>query len=628
MNGSSAEKASDPQASNRRDRTPGEDACTTYVESGHWTAILDSISELKDSLEEDLNVIESGDVVLQAPAPDGPDLLFGGYKHIRKQNILAAIPPRSIVDRLVSKCFTSVEIAPVILHSPTFLDEYERFWDNPHETPTLWIGLLFGIMCLGVLYQQLLPDESALESHSRNYLDAKHQIQIYREKTAQCLILGNYIKSAPFAIETLLLYMHAEYLRKDDTATSPWVLLGIIVRLALRMGYHRDAAQFSRITPFQAEMRRRVWAVIFMMDALASGQFGLPRMVRASQSNVEEPRSLLDSDIREDMTELPAARPEEVQTPVRYIVAKNKLIAALGKISDLDTLAQRPVYAEILRLDGILHKAHDSIPQWLTMRPMTKSIIDSAAVITQRIYVVLIFYRAKCTLHRPYLLQARNDKRYMYSRTACIEAACEILNIQQILGQETQVGGRLHDDRGLVLSLVKSDFILASTILCVDVNQNLAEYVAADARESSTLKAPSEDVLKALDGAYRIWVGASDSSQEVQQAARVLRTILDRVQQMETRTLTGFELNTASGPTTRKNANLPSTLAGRSHISDSPNAMNAGLVASNPMFVPDLPGKAFNVFADFSEIDYEMVSFFFFQQPRRSPLSSRKNATT
>ena len=189
-----------PETSKRLGRMELENAGTLFVESTHWTAILDSISELKDSLEDDHDGNELGNVPMEVASLDRPELLFGGYKHIERQDILAAIPPRPTVDRLISRCFSSMEIAPVILHSPTFLDEYERFWDDPQEASVLWIGLLFGMMCLAVLYQQFTPDESSQQLNPRGDLEPGRQIQVYREKLSQCLIIGNYTRAAPFAL--------------------------------------------------------------------------------------------------------------------------------------------------------------------------------------------------------------------------------------------------------------------------------------------------------------------------------------------------------------------------------------------------------------------------------------------
>jgi len=307
------------------------------------------------------------------------------------------------------------------------------------------------------------------------------------------------------------------------------------VRLVLRMGYHRDASHFPRLSPFHAEMRRRAWALIIQLDVSSSAQVGLPRMIRASQPDTAEPRNLLDEDFDENVVDLSLHRPDTVQTPVQFLVAKNKLISIFGMISDLATSTRPPSHAEVMRLDRMLHDAYKAIPPGLHMRPMSKSIMDRADVILHRIYVTLLFHKAKCVLHRKYLLLARTDSRYTYSRTTCIEAALHILQCQCILNQEMQAGGRLYPDRWKVSSLVKQDFLLATTILCLDLDHHIAAEWSLESRKDRPDTNTSERVIQALNDSYQIWLRSSNSSREAQMAVEALRIVLGKAQKMSMR---------------------------------------------------------------------------------------------
>ena len=264
----------------------------------------------------------------------------------------------------------------------------------------MWIGELFGVMCLGAYYQQEpLPLIS----------DPKSLIPTYREKIIQCLVLGKYTKCAPYTIETLLLYLHLEYNQNEDKQMEIWVLLGVIVRLALRMGYHRDASHFPHVSTFEGEMRRRAWAVIISFDALASAQVGLPRMIRESHSDTAEPRNLLDEDLYQEMLTVLPSRPDTVQTLVQFIVAKNTIVGIYGKISDEITATESITYNEVMGLDKILGDTYASIPQGLQMRPVSDSSVDTPDVILHRSFLALLYHKAKCILHYRHMLPARTD---------------------------------------------------------------------------------------------------------------------------------------------------------------------------------------------------------------------------
>ena len=573
-----------------------EGAGTTWVESDHWTAILDGISELKGALEDISST--TGDDDLAIANSIGPQLLLGEQKSVKTQDVLAAIPCRSIVDRLVSQFVKEVEIAPMVLHIPTFLNEYEHFWDHQDETSIIWIGLLFAIMCLAVLHQQYGFETVSPVLNAQDGTDSGRLVQLYRTKIAQCLVLGNYTKPSRYAVETLLLYMHVEHFRSKDTETGLWILLGITLRLALRMGYHRDGSDFSQISPFHAEMRRRVWCILFMMDAGAAAQFGLPRMVQVTQSNTAEPRNLLDEDIQEDMCELPSARPESVHTPVQYFVAKNRLISVFGKISDLKTLTEPPDYADVLKLDTSLQSVYNSIPGPLVMRSMTKAILDSPAMIMQRVYVALIFFKAKCILHRTYLISNRTDQRYMYSRTACVEAALQILQIQQILDHETQAGGRLYDDRGKVSSPIRNDFLLATIILSVDVNRAIITGSTTTMLHIGKADVESsEKVMAALRNAHLIWLRSCDSSREARQAVRAIEVMLAKTQKAGASSSFLWERATVDSLSANDDPNL---------------ALDAMLINPNLVLFAEPQGTDIDAFLDLSPLDLEMPSNEFF----------------
>ena len=92
----------------------------------------------------------------------------------------------------------------------------------------------------------------------------------FRNLMAQCLTLADYTKPYPYLIESLIFHLHGDYCQSKEADVSVWVLVGVITRLAMRMGYHRDSKMFPNITPFQGEMRRRVWAFVRQADLLFS----------------------------------------------------------------------------------------------------------------------------------------------------------------------------------------------------------------------------------------------------------------------------------------------------------------------------------------------------------------------
>lgn len=103
------------------------------------------IAELRDYFDDDDDDARDGRITpaTEVPSPGATNLLIGSHSHTDEHSILAAIPSRSVVDRLISKYFRSMDLAPgmsfwlanyiptltkaVVVHSPTFLKEVRTY---------------------------------------------------------------------------------------------------------------------------------------------------------------------------------------------------------------------------------------------------------------------------------------------------------------------------------------------------------------------------------------------------------------------------------------------------------------------------------------------------------------------
>lgn len=68
-------------------------------------------------------------------------------------------------------------------------------------------------------------------------------IRTYRGCSSQCLVLSNYSQPGAYTLEVLLVYIEGEFVLSKDDMGMPYILVGVAVRLALRMGLHRDPSK-------------------------------------------------------------------------------------------------------------------------------------------------------------------------------------------------------------------------------------------------------------------------------------------------------------------------------------------------------------------------------------------------
>ncbi|KAI0403745.1 hypothetical protein F4802DRAFT_276395 [Xylaria palmicola] len=478
-----------------------------YVGGAHWTAILDGIADLREDVDQ------------QDPGSQSPHLqLLYGCKPTSRNVILATLPPRATADRSISRYFNLLDLAPSAVHSNQFLREYEKFWVAPNEAPIIWVGLLFSMLCLSVL-----AGETANTWAGEEY---DPLINTYRERIVQCLVMGEYTNQGPYVLETLFHYLTIEFSVQKDADKNTWLLLGVIVNLAMGMGYHRDSSHFPGISPFVGEMRRRTWANILQGDILISTQMGMPRLIKEWQCDVQEPRNLNDADFDENTKLLPSSRPETEMTTALHIIARRRVFKAVGAAVDLTAAVIPFPYSEVMKVDRMLEAAKDSIPSPLRMKPLQLSVTDSPQAIMHRLFISIIFHKGAIILHRKYLNVRQTDSEgspFAYSRNACLEASLSLVEIQQVIDEETQLGGLLHSVRWRVSSFLHHEFLTATMVLCWILHHGVGKLWPDHAPTT-------EDRIKsALRRAHDIWSRLSSSSRDARRASETLTLLFNQL---------------------------------------------------------------------------------------------------
>lgn len=352
--------------------------------------------------------------------------------------------------------------------------------------------------------------------------------------------MGRYQSANSYALETLVMHLLGTYIGKPDSSFDGWFLMGTIIRLAMRMGYHRDPKtqtdNSNKITPFEGEMRRRRWHAILQLDTLMSFQMGMPSVIPPEFCNTEPPRNLNDEDIWPSMSTLPPSRPLSDYTPTLYTIAKGEVMNMFRKVlihthSSSSSSISLPSYPITIDLDAKLRETYAQIPEMLKWRPIHQSFTVSSGLIINRSTIELLYLKSVIVLHRRYLNTERHDPQREFSRRACINAALEVLARQTELHAATSgPHGRLYEDRWMVSSLTAHDFLLASMVICLELSVLM--------RSPSAGKAGHEQIpphfarlLDALLNSQRIWAEKSAYSNEARTAALTLQLMIDKVQE-------------------------------------------------------------------------------------------------
>lgn len=502
-----------------------------YIGAESWHNILAGIAEVKDFFtthkKELEKSYEKASQSKPAAAREGLTFLCGAPPATEVE-LRAELPSKSSVMTLCSRYFNSMDNAVAIVHAPTFHATLARHWQDPSKTPIMWIGMLYSILCLAMLSYHKVGDEPDEWKGRSTELAVE-----YRLRTVQCLITADYTRPCDYTVETMVLYVSGELAWRWDADLSLWLTSSLITRIAIRMGYHRDAKWFPSITPFQAEMRRRVWAVVRMIDTQFSARICLPAMIHDDDCDAELPNNIFDEEFGPDTKVLPPSRPRTEPTPISYMVAKAKLSQEMGNILRVTSVVGRPVpYDEILRLDARVREIVAEIPPHLKVQPLD-GCHDPVTLIIARFSIDVLAQKTFCVLHRKYLPRCRENPRYAHSRRAAIEASMETLRHLETMFVESR-DGRLRSLRWYVTSLLTKEFLLPAMLIGLDLHYENQVGCSSQGRHdphNQHFWTPQQraQMIKTLEVVQDIWEGLKDTSIEAYKGSNAIRIILEKI---------------------------------------------------------------------------------------------------
>ncbi|KAK7978076.1 hypothetical protein PG996_004122 [Apiospora saccharicola] len=467
------------------------DGQVNYIDPSHWLSILDDIKEVREHLS-----VPNQPMAHSAMALDSnhmvPDATFLSMptQTLSLSGALSALPTRPTCDRLISWYFNSRFMVLGIVHPAKFQADVSNIIEPAGSVPPI------------ITLQQV---------------------------TVQCLALGRYPTANAHALEAFMLHLQSGFFSLNRPPVELWFEMGTVIRLAFRMGYHRDPSKLAGISPYDGEMRRRVWLNIVQVDALMSYQNGYPSMIPTEYCDTTVPRNLEDSDLRVDMEVLPPSRPLNEQTPVLYVIVKAGVMAVFKRIvAHTQSISVKP-YTQTLLLDEDMNKAYSAVPDLLRRRDINQCFLDHAVLIWQRCTVELLYLKGLIVLHRRYINYEQQSPDYEPSRRACVQAALELLARQAEVHEACAPSGRLYEDRWIFAALPVHDFLLAAMVVSLDLSVRMrsgGQQMSSSATEYQQLAGKE---YRALQVSQRIWAASSAASPEANIAALALDLMIKKV---------------------------------------------------------------------------------------------------
>ena len=124
------------------------------------------------------------------------------------------------------------------------------------------------------------------------------------------LTKADFLGGAPDLVLVQAFAIFLFLLRRHDSPRFVWMMTGLVIRMAQSLGLHRDGRHFSHLTPFEVEMRRRVWCALCMLDARAAEDQGTELTITRGSFDTRLPLNIDNRDIGPDMASGSSPPPE------------------------------------------------------------------------------------------------------------------------------------------------------------------------------------------------------------------------------------------------------------------------------------------------------------------------------
>lgn len=193
-------------------------------------------------------------------------------------------------------------VAPMvtIFHLPSLLklmykgDANSSYIDRPSE------AVVFAVYFAAISSMEPTECEGNFDQNHAS------MVQHYKFATQQALARADFLQSRSITVLQATVLFFTCLHRSGDTYFV-WTMTAAVLRLAKGIGLHRDGTNFG-MSPFDVEMRRRLWWSIYLLDSQSSELHATGPLISENSYDTKLFLNINDSDISPASTQPPEER--------------------------------------------------------------------------------------------------------------------------------------------------------------------------------------------------------------------------------------------------------------------------------------------------------------------------------
>lgn len=193
-------------------------------------------------------------------------------------------------------------IAPInsIIHKPSLRNLIQTACVTPELLDRGSEALVFSV------YFAATSSMTSEQCIARLGEDRAALVKHYRFAVEQALARAGLLHTHKFIVlQAAVLFLTCACHPKD--VQFIWAMIGLVARLGMGLGLHRDGSRFG-LSPFETEMRRRLWWYIYLLDVQTSDFQATSPQIREGDYDTRLPLNLNDDDWSLELVEPPQER--------------------------------------------------------------------------------------------------------------------------------------------------------------------------------------------------------------------------------------------------------------------------------------------------------------------------------
>lgn len=333
-------------------------------------------------------------------------------------------PEQETTNRLIQLYLDTVETTYRIIHIPSFWKEYESFLiDNNSARPAflvLMVLMMSTVSCLSEEKPTHVGDSAVARERAALWIEIS-ELWLRNQSQKQIYLSIWQIRCL------LFLSKQINVIKKKRI----WTEAGTLLRQAMAAGFHRDPdALGEKVSTFDREMRRRLWATITELELQASIDRGMPSAFAATSSDCAPVRNIDDVDLINENEDESRPKNWDSYTHSSYLhVSRSSFALRAALNSAVNDIGSPLHWEQVVAHEDLVNTELEKLPSWTQTIAHNNAAALPAAILQIQLQQFLIL------LHMPFARKTSSNSRCSVSRMICLQAAKKTLEEIQLLSR-------------------------------------------------------------------------------------------------------------------------------------------------------------------------------------------------